>query len=465
MSVSIEPNTIESETETHEDKYCYICEDGGHMIECSTCQNVCCYDIIGGQPSNPMDEPGACVTVPDSMANHTEVPFVCPSCISKDRPRSIGYFINRGARCTMRVAPRSSVALVVYHLKSHAAEAQTLAEQLLSALQVFYVNVAWQTRLLHHSIQSNEAEGFFAELPRDAPYHLAVIFMTEGDPLGGWWHTSAHGSQRDSSVSEDQFLGSCLHNLRHLARNAATARVFGLSCGFNLHTKDSWPKIRNYLHGTPFLSIVMPSTCSLLICEYASLLPELFVNLYYFGTGLETALMSVWGKASDVRKHTGLFVMQRSQNGSEFDLKKVTHSPPRSCPFGVQLPVVDTICGCPEGAQWVYKTQLQNQIEVVFVFRSSCCGVELQVGIYPGRRRSLMLHDTTFTEETWHNPSQSFLFTESGNVRMKIFVSVNVFGVLGPLTETPASASTADGQAAAAEPEHDVDQSREEGLQ
>ncbi|KAG8722671.1 hypothetical protein FRC08_014416 [Ceratobasidium sp. 394] len=419
MSATVEPTEITNAPES-EDKYCYICEDGGDMIECSTCPNACCYDVIGKKVSNPMDEPGACVTVPDSMANNREVPFVCPSCVSEKQPRSIGYFINRGARCTMRVAPRTCVALVVYHLKSHAADAQALADQLLSALQVFYINVAWQTRLLHHSIGSKEAEGLFAELPRDAPYHLAVVFLTESDPRGGWWHTSAYGSQRDSTVSEKQFLESCLHNLRHIARNAVTARLFGLSCGFNLHAPKTWPRIQRYLHGTPFLSMVSPSTCSLLLCEYASLLPDLFVHLYYFGAGLDAALMSVWGKASDARKHTGLFVMQRPQNSSEFDLKKILYSPPKSSPFGVQLPVAGSICGCPQDSRWDYKTQLENRIELVFVFQCSRCKVELQVGIYPGRRRSFVFHDATFTEEIWDRPSKTFLFAESGNVRMKI---------------------------------------------
>ncbi|KAB5589099.1 hypothetical protein CTheo_7461 [Ceratobasidium theobromae] len=186
-----------------------------------------------------MEEPEACVSIPASMANNREIPFPCPSCASEHRLHSIGYFINRGARTTMRVASRASVALVIYHLNSHAAAARTLADQITSSMQVFFVNVAWQTRLIHHGIRSHEAEAFFDELPRSAPYHLAVIFLTEGDPQGGWWHTSMHGNQHDCRVSETQFLESCLRSLNRFATQALTARIFGVACGFNLKVKGS----------------------------------------------------------------------------------------------------------------------------------------------------------------------------------------------------------------------------------
>jgi hypothetical protein len=86
-------------------------------------------------------------------------------------------------------------------------------------------------------------------LPRGVPYHLVVIFITEGDPGGGWWHTSMHGNQQDSSVREDQFLQSCLHSLHRFASQAVTARVFGVACGFNLRVDGSLALIKNYLQG------------------------------------------------------------------------------------------------------------------------------------------------------------------------------------------------------------------------
>jgi hypothetical protein len=73
--------------------------------------------------------------------------------------------------------------------------------------------------------------------------------MTEGDPGGGWWHTSMYGNQQDSSVSEDQFLQSCLHSLQRFASQAVTARVLGVACGFNLRVDGSLGLIKRYLQG------------------------------------------------------------------------------------------------------------------------------------------------------------------------------------------------------------------------
>ncbi|KAG8682301.1 hypothetical protein FRC09_016865 [Ceratobasidium sp. 395] len=321
----------------------------------------------------------------------------------------------------MRVASKTSLALVVYHLRPLASEARTLADQLMSALQVFYVNVAWQTRLIHHAIQPEEAEEFFKELPRDAPYHLAVVFLTEGDPRGGWWHTSLHRNQPDGRLHEDEFLQSCLQNLRGFARKAATARLFGIACGLNLAVPLAMQRAKEYLSTTPFVSMVLPTTSSLLIHEWARILPELFVNLYYFGAGLENSLLRIWGKSTGVRKHTGILLMERAGRGSEFNVKKYMHSPPASRPYGVELPVSNSICGCRSDSKWRYKTEIQNRLEVVFVYRSSCCEVELQVAIHATHRRRIKMYDTTITEEFWHYATQSFLFTERENVAMRVF--------------------------------------------
>ncbi|KAG8720298.1 hypothetical protein FRC09_009791 [Ceratobasidium sp. 395] len=420
MSANAEPSVPEG-VEAPGELYCYMCEDGGRIIDCSLCPNACCYDVIGEKPANPTEEPEACVSIPESMANNDVVPFPCPACVAIHRPRTIGYFVNRGSRTTMRVASKTSVALVVYHLRSLADEARTLAEQLLSALQVFYVNVAWQTRLIHHAIKPEEAEEFFKELPRDAPYHLAVVFMTEGDPRGGWWHTSLHRNQPDSRVNEDKFLESCLRNLHGFGRKAVTARLFGIACGLNLGVPVAMQRIKEYLTTTPFISMVLPTSCALLVHEWARILPELFVNLYYFGVGLENSVLRIWGKSTGVRKHTGILLMERPGRGYSFNVKKYMHSPTSSRPYGVELPDVTTICGCRSDAKWRYKTEIQNRLEVVFVFRSTCCGVELQVAIHPTHRRRIKMYDTTMTEEFWHYATESFLFTERENVAMRIF--------------------------------------------
>ncbi|KAG9097263.1 hypothetical protein FRC06_007756, partial [Ceratobasidium sp. 370] len=202
-----------------------------------------------------------------------------------------------------------------------------------------------------------------------------------------------------------------------------TARVFGLACGVNLPGSGVVEGIHNYLALRPYLSIVLPTTYSLLVCDYMFLLPELFVNLYYFGAGLRASLLRVWGKSQEGRKHTGLLVMERPDAGSAFHVSKIMHSPPKSCPFGVPLPLVHALCGCPEGGKWNYKAERQNGRETVFVFRASCCQVELQMAVFPGRHHILTAHDTTFTEEDWNSDTKRFDFVESEMTRFKVFVS------------------------------------------
>jgi hypothetical protein len=68
-------------------------------------------------------------------------------------------------------------------------------------------------------------------LAADADYHLAVVFVTESQPGGGWWARSGlHASQSD----EGEFLRFLGNQVRHLAREALTVRYFGVVCGWNL---------------------------------------------------------------------------------------------------------------------------------------------------------------------------------------------------------------------------------------
>ncbi|KDN36754.1 hypothetical protein RSAG8_10618, partial [Rhizoctonia solani AG-8 WAC10335] len=334
----------------------------------------------------------------------------------------VQYFINQGTRVTMRVTARASVVLVIYHLYSYKDIAIALADQITAALSSFYVSIACQTRLIHRGFTSGEAEIMFDEIPRNVPYHLAVIFLTEGDPQGGWWHTSAYGNMKDSQVSEQDFLSTCLHNLRKMACKAETARVFGVACGFNLRVNGSMQAILEYLKPTAFRSLVLPSTCSLLMCDYLPLLSELFINIYYFGAALEPSLLQIWAKSKQIRVHTGLVIVDRPDLSSEMSAKMILYAPVASRPLGVTLPLVYAVCGCSDGGGvWEFKKEVENHIETVFIYRASCCRVELQVGIHPADRRQRTDHEVRFTVEPWDISKGRFTFNESDNVRMKIF--------------------------------------------
>jgi hypothetical protein len=178
---------------------------------------------------------------------------------------------------------------------------------------------------------------------------------------------------------------------------------------------------------TRVLSLVLPTTGSLLLCDYAHILPELFLNLYYFGTDLRPSLYKVWGKSAEVQKHTGLLIIDRKAKELPFSITKLLHSPPVSRPLGVQLPIASSICGCYSGftdeGTWIFRKEVPNGRESIFLYQSGCCGVELQVAIFPGRRRTICRSGTIFTEEDWDVASRSFEFRECTMVRMMVFVS------------------------------------------
>ncbi|CEL53175.1 hypothetical protein RSOLAG1IB_11307 [Rhizoctonia solani AG-1 IB] len=311
--------------------------------------------------------------------------------------------------------------LVIYHLYPYTDLALALRDQITAALGAFFVSTACQTRLIHRIFQAEQAETMFDEISRDVPFHLAVIFMTESDPRGGWWHTSTYGNMKSSTVSEIDFLATCLDNLAEVARSAATARVFGISCGYNLRAEDTIKDILSYLHPTPYLSLVVPSTTTLLMCDFVPIFPELFLNLYYFGAALETSLFSAWGKSKEARTHTGLTLFSRTARNSEIEVKTILYTPVASRPFGVPLPVMQSICGCRDGTTWTYKTRRLNQLEYIHIYRAPCCQVELQVAIYPGDRLQYLKHEMCFNIERWDSITQRFNFNECDNVRMKIF--------------------------------------------
>ncbi|KAF8750290.1 hypothetical protein RHS01_09347 [Rhizoctonia solani] len=321
----------------------------------------------------------------------------------------------------MQVSVRTSLVLVVYHLHSYKAIAKALSDQVQSALKAFLVSVACQTRLIHRGFTTAEADIMFNEISPNDPFHLAVIFLTEGDPQGGWWHTSAHGHQKDSTVCEEDFLSTCLVNLEDVAERAVTARIFGVSCGYNLKVNGTINSIVRFLERTPYQSFVTPSTSSLLMCDYIPIFPEIFLNLYYFGTALEPALYRVWGKSKEARSHTGLMLFTRSPESVEMQVKAISYAPIASRPLGVPLPLLQTICGCDnDGMKWSFKKTFVNGLEAIFIYRAPCCQVELQVGIYPGNRQKFVQHEMHFVVENWDRESDTFTFNDSDNVKMKI---------------------------------------------
>ncbi|CAE6540613.1 unnamed protein product [Rhizoctonia solani] len=321
----------------------------------------------------------------------------------------------------MRLASKTSLALVVYYLRPLKDSADALAQQLHSVLAALEVNVALRMSVLHSTMGETEAAEIQEQLSREDPYHLAVIFVTESNPGGGWWYRSGTDKDAKIQVSEKALLDQCLYELRHLAQSAVTARVYGVACGMNLPGEGVIKAIHDYLYPLPYLSFLLPSAYILTAPDYTNMLPELFVHLYYFGAGFRSSVLRTWAVNREARAHTGLVIMDRANSDAAFCVSTVIHSPVYRRPLGVDLPNVTTICGCQDDkARWKLKKRMKGYgDEVVFLLNATCCRTQLQVAIKPGRRRELIMHGTTITEELWDYESMSFEFTEFDMVAMK----------------------------------------------
>ncbi|KAG8715071.1 hypothetical protein FRC08_011023 [Ceratobasidium sp. 394] len=429
---AFEASTATSEFEKKED-HCYICEDGGPVVECTLCGRCFCYDVIGEKPADA-DYPG-CVTVPAKVAKDEDQAWPCPDCLSSVQARTAPYIINRGARKTMRLASPNAVVLVVFYIHSLQELARSLLEQIQAVLGVFEMNVAATKCLLHHDLLEEDEKELRDQLAEGIQYHLAVVFVTESNPGGGWWQKAKYGSLKPSQAEEGSFLARCMYQVRRLARGALTSRLFGVVCGMNLPGEGVVNSIQNCLTPKTYLLILLPTVSNLQLGDFVHMLPELFFNLYYFGSDLRSAVHRVWAKSAEVRHHTGLLIVDRKTAEERFSITKLMYSPPKHRPFGVDLPEPGSICGCPKGnASWSLLKEIPHGREVFFLYASKCNHVGLHVAIYPGRRRAVVRFDCKFTEEDWNPDKCSFDFKESTMVRMKTFEGRAALNLNAPWT-------------------------------
>ncbi|KAF8597010.1 hypothetical protein BDV93DRAFT_513685 [Ceratobasidium sp. AG-I] len=405
------------------DLYCFCCEDGGRIIDCSNirCHRVYCYNIIG-TPNQQSESPEvqSCISITPELFNKKSWAFRCPECTASDPLAEIDYIINRGSRNTRRLSFRTSVAMVVYYLSKWEEQANALINQLHSALAGFEVHVILQVSKLPGVPDVEEVARIHQELRPEAPYHLAVVFFTEGTPGGGWWYSADKDPEGPFQATENSFLKYCLKPLKRLATDAVTSRVFGVACGMNLAASPVAASIHKGLDSRPWHSILLPTTGVLMASAYVNTLPELFLELYYFSSPLRSAALRVWAKSRETRAHTGLLLMERSDWKTEsLYVSRFEHAPPESRPIGVRLPMVDSLCGCwdSEGT-WSRRYQSKNHGEHFFYYGSTCCSVELHIAIYEGRRQILNAHGTTIVEETWDSEQKKFTFDRARMVTM-----------------------------------------------
>jgi hypothetical protein len=159
--------------------------------------------------------------------------------------------------------------------------------------------------------------------------------------------------------------------------------------------------------------------------DYITIFPDLFVQLYYYGTMFQSALLRAWAKSRQVRVHTGLLMMERSKHQMELEVRKFLFAPEKTSPLGVAFPLAQSVCGCwnvPGEWQWVHQ---HTRFGELFVYmRSTCCQVELQVAVFLGSRQTIRAHGTTIAVERWDKVRERFPFTQSEMVVMRTSVSI-----------------------------------------
>ncbi|KAG8724031.1 hypothetical protein FRC09_000706 [Ceratobasidium sp. 395] len=325
----------------------------------------------------------------------------------------------------MRLTTRTSLVVVILCLDSHEKLSIAIEQQIQAILGVFEVNVATCCHQIGPGVSAEDEEALLAQLIEGAHFHLAVVFVTESNPGGGWFTKSGKASVQ---VGEANFLGWMNNQVRGLSARALSVRYFGICCGWNLQGEGVMSEIEAALRLTGVLSFVVPTVCSALPSDFAFMLSEIFISLYYFGADLLPTLYKVWGRSEEARYHTGLLNVERKKKEEPFSVTRLFYAPRDRRPLGVDLPVASTICGCrsdtPEHRTWDYVRDRHNEGgELVFICESVCCKTLLYVAIFHRRRRSVKRHDLVFVEEDWESSTHKFLFNDSTMVRMKVFVS------------------------------------------
>ncbi|QRW26666.1 hypothetical protein RhiXN_01261 [Rhizoctonia solani] len=292
-------------------------------------------------------------------------------------------------------------------------------DQVSSALRVFEVEVISHMRVIGSQVDDNEATSIHRQLVFDGPYHLAIVFLTEASPDGGWWISLEDSKGGAGLAPEKVFLRYHIKALTKLANNARSARLFMLSCGTNLFAASCLESIYETVGSRPWHSIILPSTPALIAQEVADILPDMFVHLYYFGASFKSSLLRVWAKLVTTRIHTGFVLMDRPRFEDRLSVSKLEYAAHLIRPFGVPLPIPESLCGCwGKNADWKLCYSSTNYGECFYYFCSSCCAHELHVAIFMDQRKTRKVHGTVIMEEEWDLSKKDFRFDPACMVRM-----------------------------------------------
>jgi hypothetical protein len=153
------------------------------------------------------------------------------------------------------------------------------------------------------------------------------------------------------------------------------------------------------------------------------MLPEVLVDLYYYGSPLKSTLLRIWAKSKRVRIHTGLLVMERSQQRDRLVITKYEYCSDNSRPCGVDLPMTESLCGCwGKGGSWKHIYSKIKFGERFLYLRSTCCQTELHLAIFLGPRRVVQIHGAHVAIEDWDYDQGRFTFDPARMVVMRVSV-------------------------------------------
>ncbi|KAG8725123.1 hypothetical protein FRC09_008135 [Ceratobasidium sp. 395] len=278
-------------------------------------------------------------------------------------------------------------------------------------------------------------------------YHLAVIFMTESDPEGGWWFDSAPDSVPGSEAKpakakvssgrqwpelssttgaqddERAFLELLVGAYAKPSENALSSRIFGICCGLNLLVPGVLDKILKAKLSDHWSSLLLPTTPALVPEEWASMFPMLFTQLYYRSAPFKSAVTSTWARSNRARIHTDLLIIENPGSPSTRTVQKYCYAPAASRPWGVDMPDVRYRCGCPdsEPCKWTRReTSGKPQFQEYFATLVSLCKREvLYVAVFKQGFKLVQIAGTSVVVQPYSEELQGFPLDQRDRVQFR----------------------------------------------
>jgi hypothetical protein len=133
---------------------------------------------------------------------------------------------------------------------------------------------------------------------------------------------------------------------------------------------------------------VIPAAAAITTQDYVCILPQLFIQIYYIGTPLSSALLRVWAARKAASYHTDIVVFLKSAElGGPTSIVKYSYGSATSRPWSIGLPRAGSLCICAktgEAVKWHPQGKLKQTPfgERSARYRSSCNHVFLKVAVF-----------------------------------------------------------------------------------